>query len=117
MSQAKGNVSNPAKSLIKLSLKHRLIPTLRNFETKSSRKNSIHVNITFDFAIPAQSHSILQRLLAFLANMRLTAELINNSLSYLNPLKERELDLRGMPHTKPRKIYPEKDRCYILTKS
>jgi U2 small nuclear ribonucleoprotein A' len=27
--------------------------------------------------------------------MRLTAELINNSLSYLNPLKERELDLRG----------------------
>ncbi|KAL1877839.1 hypothetical protein VTK73DRAFT_8366 [Phialemonium thermophilum] len=32
--------------------------------------------------------------------MRLTAELINNSLSYLNPLKERELDLRGhrIPH-------------------
>jgi hypothetical protein len=29
------------------------------------------------------------------AKMRLTAELINNSLSYLNPLKERELDLRG----------------------
>ncbi|KAL9588056.1 MAG: hypothetical protein Q9203_003133 [Teloschistes exilis] len=28
-------------------------------------------------------------------NMRLTAELIQNSLSYLNPLKERELDLRG----------------------
>ncbi|KAK3067906.1 U2 snRNP complex subunit [Teratosphaeriaceae sp. CCFEE 6253] len=27
--------------------------------------------------------------------MRLTAELINSSLSYLNPLKERELDLRG----------------------
>ncbi|KAK3707484.1 U2 snRNP complex subunit [Vermiconidia calcicola] len=27
--------------------------------------------------------------------MRLTAELLNNSLSYLNPLKERELDLRG----------------------
>lgn len=27
--------------------------------------------------------------------MRLNAELINNSLSYLNPLKERELDLRG----------------------
>ncbi|KAK4899936.1 U2 snRNP complex subunit [Elasticomyces elasticus] len=27
--------------------------------------------------------------------MRLTAELITNSLSYLNPLKERELDLRG----------------------
>ncbi|KAK5657767.1 hypothetical protein OQA88_2840 [Cercophora sp. LCS_1] len=27
--------------------------------------------------------------------MRLTAELINNSLSYLNPLKEREMDLRG----------------------
>jgi U2 small nuclear ribonucleoprotein A' len=31
--------------------------------------------------------------------MRLTAELINDSLSYLNPLKERELDLRGMPYT------------------
>ncbi|KAK2766804.1 U2 snRNP complex subunit [Arachnomyces sp. PD_36] len=27
--------------------------------------------------------------------MRLTVELIQNSLSYLNPLKERELDLRG----------------------
>lgn len=27
--------------------------------------------------------------------MRLTAELINSSLTYLNPLKERELDLRG----------------------
>ncbi|KAF2148996.1 small nuclear ribonucleoprotein U2, A [Myriangium duriaei CBS 260.36] len=27
--------------------------------------------------------------------MRLTAELITNSLSYINPLKERELDLRG----------------------
>ncbi|EKD21728.1 uncharacterized protein L3040_004950 [Drepanopeziza brunnea f. sp. 'multigermtubi'] len=27
--------------------------------------------------------------------MRLTADLIHNSLSYLNPLKERELDLRG----------------------
>lgn len=27
--------------------------------------------------------------------MRLTAELIKGSLSYLNPLKERELDLRG----------------------
>ncbi|KAL8949640.1 MAG: hypothetical protein Q9222_004265 [Ikaeria aurantiellina] len=27
--------------------------------------------------------------------MRLTAELLQNSLSYLNPLKERELDLRG----------------------
>ncbi|TAQ91604.1 hypothetical protein B7494_g72 [Chlorociboria aeruginascens] len=28
-------------------------------------------------------------------NMRLTADLIQGSLSYLNPLKERELDLRG----------------------
>ena len=27
--------------------------------------------------------------------MRLTPDLINSSLSYLNPLKERELDLRG----------------------
>jgi hypothetical protein len=33
--------------------------------------------------------------------MRLTADLIHNSLSYLNPLKERELDLRG--------AYPEKN--------
>lgn len=31
----------------------------------------------------------------YLATMRLTVDLINNSLSYLNPLKERELDLRG----------------------
>jgi hypothetical protein len=37
--------------------------------------------------------------------MRLTADLIHNSLSYLNPLKERELDLRGMS---------EKSRCYTL---
>jgi hypothetical protein len=37
--------------------------------------------------------------------MRLTAELSHNSLSYLNPLKERELDLRGMS---------EKSRCYTL---
>ena len=29
------------------------------------------------------------------ATMRLTADLISSSLSYLNPLKERELDLRG----------------------
>ena len=29
--------------------------------------------------------------------MRLTAELINTSISFLNPLKERELDLRGEP--------------------
>jgi hypothetical protein len=30
-----------------------------------------------------------------IAIMRLTAELVQSSLSYLNPLKERELDLRG----------------------
>jgi hypothetical protein len=30
------------------------------------------------------------------ATMRLTAELITNSLSYINPLLERELDLRGV---------------------
>ena len=36
--------------------------------------------------------------------MRLTAELIRDSLSYLNPLKERELDLRG--------AFIEKSRCY-----
>lgn len=34
--------------------------------------------------------------------MRLTADLINNSLSYLNPLKERELDLRGALFEKSR---------------
>lgn len=40
--------------------------------------------------------------------MRLTAELINTSLSYLNTLKERELDLRGkLPHH-----FPEKNRYY-----
>lgn len=39
--------------------------------------------------------------------MRLTADLINNSLSYINPLKERELDLRGMSR--------EKGRYYTLT--
>lgn len=41
--------------------------------------------------------------------MRLTADLINNSLSYLNPLKERELDLRGMS--------AEKSRCYTLRRA
>jgi U2 small nuclear ribonucleoprotein A' len=33
--------------------------------------------------------------------MRLTAELIRDSLSYLNPLKERELDLRGALNSVP----------------
>lgn len=37
--------------------------------------------------------------------MRLTADLIRDSLSYLNPLKERELDLRGAF---------EKDRYYTF---
>ena len=37
-------------------------------------------------------------------SMRLTAKLINNSLSYLNPLKERELDLRGT--TEPAQMMP-----------
>jgi len=36
--------------------------------------------------------------------MRLTAELIRDSLSYLNPLKERELDLRG--------AFPKRAECY-----
>ena len=35
--------------------------------------------------------------------MRLTAELIHASLSYINPLNERELDLRG---TNPQSINP-----------
>jgi len=39
--------------------------------------------------------------------MRLTAELVHNSLSYLNPLKERELDLRGIAAP-----CQEKDRYY-----
>jgi len=38
--------------------------------------------------------------------MRLTVELIQGSLSYLNALNERELDLRG--------AYTEKDRYYSL---
>ncbi|KAL8726590.1 MAG: hypothetical protein Q9166_006625 [cf. Caloplaca sp. 2 TL-2023] len=38
---------------------------------------------------------VLRPILNVTATMRLTAELIQNSLSYLNPLKERELDLRG----------------------
>ena len=32
--------------------------------------------------------------------MRLTTDLIQSSLSYLNPLKERELDLRGVSPTR-----------------
>jgi hypothetical protein len=40
--------------------------------------------------------------------MRLTVELIQNSLSYINPLKERELDLRGALYQ------PEKNRYYTL---
>jgi U2 small nuclear ribonucleoprotein A' len=34
--------------------------------------------------------------------MRLTPELIKESLSYINPLKERELDLRGLSPPKNR---------------
>ena len=37
-----------------------------------------------------------EKFLTAIVTMRLTAELINNSLSYLNPLKEREMDLRGV---------------------
>jgi hypothetical protein len=39
--------------------------------------------------------------------MRLTAELINFSLSYLNPLKERELDLRGKPSPRIPRLWKE----------
>lgn len=42
--------------------------------------------------------------------MRLTAELITSSLTYLNPLKERELDLRGT--TSPTSSFSEKSRYY-----
>lgn len=41
------------------------------------------------------------------AIMRLTADLINSSLSYLNPLKERELDLRGESTEKSRYLHFE----------
>jgi U2 small nuclear ribonucleoprotein A' len=34
--------------------------------------------------------------------MRLTGELVHNSLSYINPIKERELDLRGTAMSKDR---------------
>jgi hypothetical protein len=40
--------------------------------------------------------------------MRLTPDLINKSLSYLNPLNERELDLRGALPT-------EKNRYYTMS--
>ncbi len=42
--------------------------------------------------------------------MRLTAELLTTSLSYLNPLKERELDLRGKLPTTPISLLSEKSR-------
>lgn len=45
-----------------------------------------------------RTHSIRQGIKKYhhhTASMRLTSELIQSSLSYLNPLKERELDLRG----------------------
>jgi hypothetical protein len=51
------------------------------------------------FAHTTRAHSNKHLPLHPTAIMRLTAELISNSLSYLNPLKERELDLRGMPYT------------------
>jgi hypothetical protein len=40
--------------------------------------------------------------------MRLTVDLVNNSLSYINPLKERELDLRGI-------VAPSKRRTEYYT--
>jgi hypothetical protein len=52
-----------------------------------------------DTGIRTIYHSLILPILAAcaakLSAMRLTPDLINNSLSYLNPLKERELDLRG----------------------
>jgi hypothetical protein len=47
--------------------------------------------------------SNIPRNTAKVANMRLTTDLINNSLSFINCVTERELDLRG--------AY-EKSRCY-----
>lgn len=43
--------------------------------------------------------------------MRLTADLIRDSLSYLNPIKERELDLRGASHGM------ERAACYTCDQS
>ncbi|KAF2723936.1 small nuclear ribonucleoprotein U2, A [Polychaeton citri CBS 116435] len=49
--------------------------------------------------------------------MRLTAALINDSLSYLNPLKERELDLRGhkIPNIENLGAAPKDQECFDFT--
>lgn len=46
-------------------------------------------------AVTSPTASAIYRVPSSAPIMRLTAELINNSLAYLNPLNERELDLRG----------------------
>ena len=91
---------------------------VRLSQPHNSILNRSHHNLE---TVPANPFSISQTnrtpLLSHLKNaspepytpftMRLTAELIQTSLSYLNPLKERELDLRGA-------YQAEKSRYYTL---
>ena len=68
-------------------------PNIRPFSdgnTLSSAHNKLGVE-----HLPTQPIHYRQSDPPATTTMRLTAELVQNSLSYLNPLKERELDLRG----------------------
>ncbi|KAI9167182.1 leucine-rich repeat domain-containing protein [Paramyrothecium foliicola] len=62
------------------------IPTDITFYQAAKRDTSVYIVSRTPADIDGQDYP---------SKMRLTAELIKDSLSYLNPLKERELDLRG----------------------
>ncbi|GAB1204647.1 hypothetical protein APSETT445_003310 [Aspergillus pseudonomiae] len=66
-------------------------PSLK-FGLDNSSSGTIGLGITAGSGINAMDRA---GLVTHTAAMRLTVELIQNSLSYINPLKDRELDLRG----------------------
>lgn len=70
-------------------------PSAKTRATFLSDSPSSSSNTFFQWSIDDTILTSLEPGLRESPTMRLTVELIHNSLSYLNPLKERELDLRG----------------------
>ena len=68
-------------------------PLQQTLGTRVARNRSWVIPATLALVHP--SLRITSRVSTRPGTMRLTTELINDSLSYLNPMKERELDLRG----------------------
>jgi len=80
--------SYPNKPIHLNKKKHKVDTPPRNFSSETGINRTTDSSTLFLLIAPTGPST-------FTALMRLTAELIQSSLSYLNPLKERELDLRG----------------------